>query len=58
LEADHHAVISVATEDDADALAARLKTEELGAENIIVEGTAADAWRATHPYAVLGGLAN
>lgn len=53
-----HVFISVASEDDANELADRLRGEDLGAENIIVEGTAADAWRATHPYAVLGGLAN
>lgn len=53
-----HVFLSVATEDEAKALAERLKGESLGAENIIVEGTAADAWRATHPYAVLGGIAN
>ena len=52
-----HVFISVASEDDARELAERLRGEQLGAERIIVEGTAADAWRATHPYAVLGGLA-
>ena len=53
-----HVFISVATEDDAKELAERLRADDLGAEDIIVEGTAADAWRATHPYAVLGGIAN
>jgi hypothetical protein len=53
-----HVFISVASEDDAEELAERLRGEDLGAERILVEGTAADAWRATHPYAVLGGLAN
>ncbi len=53
-----HVFVSVATEDEAKALAERLRGDSLGAENIIVEGTAADAWRATHPYAVLGGIAN
>jgi len=53
-----HVFLSVATEDDANALADRLRGEDLGAENIVVEGTAADAWRATHPYAVLGGIAD
>ena len=53
-----HVFLSVATEDEANALADRLRSESLGAENITVEGTAADAWRATHPYAVLGGLGN
>jgi len=52
-----HVFISVASEDDANELADRLRGEQIGAERIIVEGTAADAWRATHPYAVLGGLA-
>ena len=51
-----HIFLTTATEDDADALAGRLRGEALGAESIIVEGTADDAWRATHPYAVLGGL--
>ena len=53
-----HVFLSVATEDEANALADRLRGESLGAENIVVEGIADDAWRATHPYAVLGGLAN
>lgn len=52
-----HVFVSVASEDDARELADRLQGEQIGAERIIVEGTAADAWRATHPYAVLGGLA-
>ena len=30
----------------------------LAYENIIVEATPDDAWRATHPFAVLGGLGN
>ncbi len=52
-----HVFLSVATEDEANALAERLRGESLGAENIIVEGTAADAWRAMHPYAVLDSIA-
>ncbi len=51
-----HIFLTAATEDDANALAERLRGASLGAESIIVEGTADDAWRATHPYAVLGGL--
>ncbi len=52
-----HIFIAVSTEDDANTLAQRLRGE-LDAENITVEGTAEEAWRATHPYAVLGGLGN
>ena len=51
-----HIFLLVPTEDDANALATRLRGEDLGAEAITVEGQADDAWRATHPYAILGGL--
>ena len=52
-----HVFISAATEDDAQALADRLRGELPPEATIIVEGTAADAWRATHRFAILGGLA-
>jgi ligand-binding SRPBCC domain-containing protein len=53
-----HVFVSVATDDEARALADRLRAELPEAEAVIAEGTAADAWRATHPFAVLGGIAN
>ncbi|MCU0313611.1 MAG: hypothetical protein MUC84_06065 [Solirubrobacteraceae bacterium] len=53
-----HVFVSVATDDDARALADRLRAELPEAVAVTAEGTAADAWRATHPFAVLGGIAN
>jgi hypothetical protein len=53
-----HVFISTATDDDAQALAERLRAELPSGAKVTVEGTAADAWRATHPYAALGGIAN
>lgn len=52
-----HVFLFADTEDEANALADRLRGESLGAENIVVEGAVDDPWRTTHPYAVLGGLA-
>ena len=53
-----HVFISAATDDEALALAERLRGALPADAKVSVEGTAADAWRATHPYAVLGGIAN
>lgn len=53
-----HVFVSVATDDEAQALAERLKAELPEATAVIPEGTAAQAWQATHPFAVLGGIAN
>lgn len=53
-----HVFVSVATDDEAQALAERLKAELPEATAVIPEGTAAQAWKATHPFAVLGGIAN
>ncbi len=53
-----HVFISCATQDDAEALATRLQGELPQAERVLAEGTASDAWQATHPFAVLGGIAN
>ncbi|HVP01784.1 MAG TPA: hypothetical protein VMT10_04370 [Solirubrobacteraceae bacterium] len=53
-----HVFVSAATDDEAHALADRLSGTLPPDAHVTVEGTAADAWRATHPYAVLGGIAN
>jgi ligand-binding SRPBCC domain-containing protein len=53
-----HVFVAVATDDEARALADRLRAELPEATAVIAEGTAADAWRATHPFAILGGIAN
>ena len=53
-----HVFVSVATDDEARALADRLRAELPEATAVIPEGTAAQAWQATHPFAVLGGIAN
>ncbi len=53
-----HVFISTLTDDEARALAERLRGTLPADAKVTVEGTAADAWRTTHPYAVLGGIAN
>jgi len=53
-----HVFISAATDDEAQALADRLRGTLPADAVVSVEGTAADAWRATHPYAAHGGIAN
>jgi hypothetical protein len=45
------------TEDDANALAARLRTEAPAGTAVVVEVNRAEAWDQTHPFAFLGGLA-
>lgn len=51
-----HVFISTITEDEANALAERLRGRLPGDAKVSVEGTAAQAWKATHRFAVLGGL--
>ncbi len=53
-----HVFLSCVTEDEARALADRLRGEVPAGAELIVEGTAADAWELTHPFAILGGIAN
>lgn len=52
-----HVFVSCATEDEARALSDRLRGEVPPGAGLIVEGTAADAWELTHPFAILGGIA-
>lgn len=53
-----HVFVRCATEDDARELAERLTREMPLDAELIVEGAPDDAWTATHPFAVLGGIAN
>ena len=46
------------TEDDAAALAERLRGEVPPGSDVTTQGGEAEAWAALHPFAVLGGLGN
>lgn len=52
----HYLLVGAASEDDATALAERLRAEAPGAR-LEVEGSQAAVWSATHPFSVFGGLA-
>jgi hypothetical protein len=51
-------LIGAETEDDARALARRLREEAPADAELIVEPNGQEVWREMHPYTVLGGLAN
>ena len=45
------------TEDDAESLARRLRSEAPEGTTVVVEVNRAEAWGQAHPFAFLGGLA-
>jgi len=51
-------LVGAETEDDARALAQRLRDEAPADTELIVEPNGQEVWREMHPYTVLGGLAN
>ena len=51
-------LVGAETEDDARALAQRLRDEAPPDTELIVEPNGQEVWREMHPYTVLGGLAN
>lgn len=53
-----YVLVGAETEDDARALAQRLRNEAPDGTELLVEVNGQDVWRQLHPYAVLGGLAN
>jgi hypothetical protein len=53
-----HLLVGANDEDDADALAKRLRVEAPEGSEIIAQGNGLEYWRMLHPYAYLGGLAN
>jgi hypothetical protein len=53
-----HLLVGANDEDDAAALAARLRTEAPAGSEITAEGNGLEYWRMLHPYAYLGGIAN
>jgi hypothetical protein len=53
-----HLLVGANDEDDAAALAKRLRTEAPPGSEIHAQGNGLEYWRMLHPYAYLGGLAN
>lgn len=53
-----HLLVGANDEDDAAALATRLRTEAPAGSEITAEGNGLEYWQRLHPYAYLGGIAN
>jgi hypothetical protein len=53
-----HLLVGANDEDDAAALAKRLRVEAPAGSEIHAQGNGLEYWRMLHPYAYLGGLAN
>ncbi len=53
-----HLLVGANDEDNAAALAARLRTEAPAGSEITAEGNGLEYWQLLHPYAYLGGIAN
>ncbi len=53
-----HLLVGAADEDDAAALATRLRAEAPAGSEILSEGSGLPYWQMLHPYAYLGGLGN
>ena len=53
-----YVLVGAETEDDARALARRLREESPADTELIVEANGQEVWREMHPYTFLGGLAN
>jgi hypothetical protein len=53
-----HLLVGAGDEDDAAALAARLRLEAPAGSEITAEGNGLEYWQLLHPYAYLGGIAN
>jgi hypothetical protein len=53
-----HLLIGAADEDDAAALAARLRAEAPAGSEVLAQGNGLEYWQLMHPYAYLGGIAN
>jgi hypothetical protein len=53
-----HLLVGANDEDDAAALATRLRTEAPAGSEITTEGNGLEYWQLLHPYAYLGGIAN
>jgi hypothetical protein len=53
-----HLLVGANDEDDAAALATRLRAEAPAGSEITAEGSGLEYWQQLHPYAYLGGIAN
>ncbi len=53
-----HLLVGANDEDDAKALAERIRVEAPEGSEILAEGNGLEYWKLLHPYAYLGGLAN
>ncbi|HXA53854.1 MAG TPA: hypothetical protein VNV37_03170, partial [Solirubrobacteraceae bacterium] len=54
----HHLLVGANDEDDAAALAGRLRAEAPAGSQIHAQGNGMEYWRMLHPYAYLGGIGN
>lgn len=54
----HHLLVGANDEDDAAALAARLRVEAPAGTEIHAEGSGMPYWQSLHPFAYLGGIGN
>jgi|SRR3954451_4900066 hypothetical protein len=54
----HHVLVGAASEDEAEALAGRLRGELPKGAKVTAEGSEARAWAELHPFSWLGGLGN
>ncbi len=53
-----HLLVGANDEDDAAALAERLRVEAPAGSEILAQGNGLEYWQMLHPYAIFGGLAN
>jgi hypothetical protein len=53
-----HLIVGANDEDDAAALAQRLRVEAPEGSEIVAQGNGLEYWQMLHPYAYLGGIAN
>ena len=58
LRRSHHVIVGADTEDEAKALAERLRGEVPKGTKVTAEGSEARAWAELHPFSWLGGLGN
>lgn len=53
-----HLLVGANNEDDARALAERIRAEAPEGSEIVAEGSGLEIWKAMHPLAIFGGIAN
>ena len=56
LRRSHHVLVGAATEDEAEALATRVRAEAPEGTKVTAQGSEAYQWAQLHPFSILGGL--